>query len=117
MKMTDNMRMINKEPEEPDTYHNQETLMRISATAGRMAGLFLVLLLVIASVLGIVVSWYITGRATLEQFIYYFLAALVPLFLGGFFWIALRSISEGIYLLMDVEDNTRRVHNPQVNDM
>jgi hypothetical protein len=27
--------------------------------------------------------------------------------LSGFFWIALQFISEGIYLLLDIEENTR----------
>lgn len=115
--MSDQMTETNKEPEKSDTYHNQETLMRISTSASRMAGFFIVLLLILASIMGIIVWWYVTGRATLDQFIYYFLAALVPLFLGGFFWIALRAISESIYLLMDIEDNTRHVHNPPAQDL
>jgi uncharacterized membrane protein len=115
--MTDYATVIKKEPEKSDTYHNQDTLMRISTSASRMAGLFLVLLLIVVIVIGIVVWWYISGRATLVESIIYFVAGLVPLFLGGFFWIALRAISEGIYLLMDIEDNTRHVHNPPAQDL
>jgi len=114
--MSDNMAITNKEAEEPDTFYDQDKLIRISDTANRMSVLFLILFLLVACVLVILLWWYISGRATLDQFIYYFLIGLVPLFLGGFFWIALRSISEGLYLLMDLEDNTRRAHNPLVNN-
>jgi hypothetical protein len=112
MQMSDDLTVTNKEAEAPDTYHDQDKLMRISGNANRMSLFFLVLFLIVVILLGIILWWYISGRATLDQFIYYFLIGLVPLFLGGFFWIALGSISEGIYLLMDLEDNTRHNHNP-----
>jgi hypothetical protein len=51
--MTDNMTVTNKEPDEPVTYYDQETLMNISVGARRLAGLFLVLLLIVASIIGI----------------------------------------------------------------
>jgi len=103
---------INQPEAESDTYHEQDTLISIATRARRLSSLFLALGVVTALVIIFFLVLYIEGRASLDQFIYYFLIGLVPFFLGGFGWIALQFISEVIYLLMDIEDNTRPSRNP-----
>jgi cytochrome c biogenesis protein CcdA len=99
--------------QEADTYHDQKTVMRISVYASRLSILFLALFLVIGAVIAVFIWWYITGRYTLDIFIAYLMYALGPLLLSGFFWIALEFISEGIYILLDIEDNTRSIKKNQ----
>jgi NADH:ubiquinone oxidoreductase subunit 5 (subunit L)/multisubunit Na+/H+ antiporter MnhA subunit len=105
--MSEEMMISGKEPAESDTYHDQKTMMRISVYASRLSMLFLALFLLVGAVIALFIWWYISGRFALEIFIAYMMYALGPFFLSGFFWIALQFISEGIYLLLDIEDNTR----------
>jgi formate hydrogenlyase subunit 3/multisubunit Na+/H+ antiporter MnhD subunit len=113
MEMSDNLIAAdNKKDEKPDTYHDQDALIRIAVNADRIAWLFFVLFGVVGVLIVVFVWWYFSGKLNISQLIIYFLTALVPFFLGGFFWIASRVISEGLYLLMDVEDNTRRPQSP-----
>ncbi len=111
--MSDEMTISSKEPVESDTYHDQKTMMRISVYASRLSMLFLVLFLLVGAVIAMFIWWYISGRFALEIFIAYMMYALGPFLLSGFFWIALQFISEGIYLLLDIEDNTRSAKKDQ----
>ncbi len=90
-----------------DTYHEQEALLSVATTAGWLSWVFLALTAVVGAVILYLIYLTATTRIALEQFVLNLPNYLVPLFLGGFFWIVLRLISEGIYLLMDIEDNTR----------
>lgn len=105
--MADSMSMSIPPEGEPDTYHDRQTLSTISVHADRLSLLFLILFVAVAIFIFTLIWRYATGRMVEDQFFAYFLYALVPLLLGGFFWVALRAISEGIYLMMDIEDNTR----------
>ncbi len=91
-----------------DTYHNQDSMMRIAVYAERISWLFLVLTLIVAGVIFYLIYLTATGQIGTEQLMLNIPSYLVPLFLGGFFWILLRLISEGVYILMDIEDNTRQ---------
>jgi hypothetical protein len=107
--MTDQIAAIPNQPEEKsDTYHNQDTLMRVAVYAERISWLFLVLTLLVAGVVFYLIYLTATGRIGSEQLLLNIPSYLVPFFLGGFFWILLRLISEGVYILMDIEDNTRQ---------
>jgi hypothetical protein len=101
------MTISSKEPAEPDTYHDQKTMIRISVNASRLSILFLALFLIVGAVIALFIWWYISGRFSLEIFIAYMMYATGPFLMSGFFWIALKFISETIYLLLDIEDNTR----------
>jgi hypothetical protein len=107
--MSDEMTIASEVPAEPDTYHDQKTMTRIAVYASRLSLLFLALFLLVGAVIALFIWWYISDRAgfVLEIFIAYMMYALAPFILSGFFWIALQFISEGIYLLLDIEDNTR----------
>jgi len=99
--------IIEEVKKKADTYHEQEALLSIATTAGWLSWVFLALTVVVGGVILYLVYLTATTRVALEQFMLNLPTYLVPLFLGGFFWIVLRLISEGVYLLMDIEDNTR----------
>jgi predicted membrane protein len=113
MEMTDQMTDTNTDLEaKPDIYHNQDRLMRLADLTSRISWLFLVLFVVIGLIIAYLVWYFYSNHMSIEQFFLNLPTFLVPFFLGGFFWIALKVISEAIYLLMDIEDNTRRPKSP-----
>jgi hypothetical protein len=97
---------------EPDTYHDQKALMRLAEIADRTAWLFLFLFVAVGIIIGYFVYYTITNHISIEQFAFTLPTFLAPFFLGGFIWIALKLIAEAVYLLMDIEDNTRRSQPP-----
>jgi hypothetical protein len=107
--MTEQMTETSVVPEvKPDTYHDQKALIRIADIAGWISWLFLVLFVVVAGIIGYLVYYFIANHIAFEQFLLTLPTFLVPFFLGGFFWIGLKVIDEAIYVLLDIEDNTRR---------
>ena len=108
--MTD---LINEKNDEvkkkADTYHEQEVLIGIATNANRLSWVFLALFAVVGAIILYLIYLVATNRIAIEQFLLNLPTYLVPFFLGGFFWIVLRLISEGVYLLMDIEDNTRGI--------
>lgn len=113
--MSDIMPVANHETAgDSDTYHDRDTLIRLAVNADRISGLFIALTAITGLIILVFLWWYLSGRLQMEQFIFYFLTAVVPFLLGGFFWIGSKLISEGIYILMDIEDNTRHP-NPVKN--
>jgi len=111
--MTDQMTETNNVVEEkPDTYHDPKKLMRLADIAGGISWLFLFLFVVVGLII-VYLGWYFySNHMAIEQFFLTLPTFLVPFFLGGFFWIVSKLISEGIYILMDIEDNTRRPKSP-----
>jgi hypothetical protein len=97
---------------EPDTFHDQETLIRIAVIADRMSWLFLALFTVTGIFIALFLYWYIKQTFSVEQLVVYLLFAITPFALGGFLWFTSKAVSELIYLLMDIEDNTRRPRSP-----
>ncbi len=112
--MTDQMSVIDDViKKKTDTYHDQEALLGIATTTGWLSWVFLALSGVVVAIILYLVYLTATKLIQIEQFVLTLPTYLVPLFLGGFFWIVLRLISEGVYLLMDIEDNTRGMNkNP-----
>jgi hypothetical protein len=103
------MNETTKMPEEkPDTYHDHQALVRIADIAGWLSWLFLLLFVLVAGIIGYLVYYFIHNKIAFEQFLLTLPTFLVPFFLGGFFWVALKAIDEAIYLFLDIEDNTRR---------
>ncbi len=93
--------------EQTDTYHDQDSLIRVAMNAERMSSVFLVFFAAIGILILVFIYWYFKGQLQLLQVIIYSLTAVVPFLLGGFFWIASKVLSEWAYILMDIEDNTR----------
>jgi hypothetical protein len=111
--MTDKMTETSNIPvAEPDTYHDQKALIMLAEIADRIAWLFLFLFLVVGGVILYLVWLTIKSRIGVEQFFLNLPTYLTPFFIGGFIWIALKLVSEAVYLLMDIEDNTRRSQLP-----
>jgi hypothetical protein len=111
--MTEQMTETSNVPAaEPDTYHDQTALMRLAEIADRIAWLFLFLFLVTGGIILYLVWLTIKARIGVEQFFLNLPNYLTPFFIGGFIWIALKLISEAVYLLMDIEDNTRHLQPP-----
>jgi hypothetical protein len=113
MEMTDQITDTNTEIEEkPDTYHDPKKLTRFADIAGGLSWFFLVLFVITVGIIGYFAWFFYTNHSAIENFLYNLPTFLVPFFLSLFFWITLKLISEGIYILMDIEDNTRRPKSP-----
>lgn len=107
MSDTTNTTVDPEEGDQADTYHDRDALIRTAMTAGRISGMFLVFFGAIGVLILVFIYWYFKGQLNLLQLIIYALTALVPFFLGGFFWVVSKMLSEWVYLFMDIEDNTR----------
>jgi hypothetical protein len=93
-------------PSEEDTYHTPETLDQISTQAKWLSWAFVAI-----GVFILVANLSIEFKAMAQSGILANLPSLlnalfVPL-VCGFFYILLQAVSEGIFLFMDIEDNTR----------
>jgi len=62
--------------------------------------------------MGYLAYYFYVNHLTKEQYIFYLPTFLVPLLIAGFGWIVLKILSEGVYVVMDIEDNTRRSKSP-----
>lgn len=93
--------------EQADTYHDPDSMIRVAMNADRMSTFFLVFFAAIGILILVFIYWYLKGQLQILQLIIYSLTAVVPFLLGGFFWIASKILSEWVYILMDIEDNTR----------
>jgi hypothetical protein len=111
--MTEQMTETSNNPmPEPDTYHDQKVLIRWAEIADRISWFFLFLFVVVAGIIGYLAYYSYTNQIKVEQFLFALPPFLVPLILGLFIWIGLKLFSEVVYLLMDIEDNTRRPQPP-----
>ena len=100
--------------QEETTYFDQKRLLRICSICDAVSTLFLVLavLLIIYGIWLLVPS--VVAMGSLNRFA----VQAVPLalifgfftLLSLFFWVFLRAISEGLFLLMDIQDNTTPGH-------
>jgi ABC-type molybdate transport system permease subunit len=77
-----------------------------------LSWLFLALFTVTGIFIALFLYWYNKSTFSVEQLVVYLLFAITPFVLGGFLWIASRALSEVIYLLMDIEDNSRHPKSP-----
>ena len=101
--------------EDEDTYHIYENLVRVSSLARGFSWICLglaVLALVVDIVLLLAsvtvenqMGW---GWFSLDRVWIPLTSSLPPLLFSGFLFVALRAIAEGIYVLLDIEDSTRR---------
>lgn len=112
--MTDNLteNLIDTTPkplEKPDTYHDQDKLTRLADNSSKISWLFLALGIGVALIIFYLLYLTFKGQIGIENFFLSLPSFLIPLILALFFWIASRLISEGVYVLMDIEDNTRQL--------
>lgn len=97
----------NVEPK-PDTYHDPDKLTVFANIADIMSWVFLFIFVLTGGIIIYLIWYFYKNHAPLEQFFLNLPTFLVPFIVGGFAWIVLKLVSEGIYLLMDIEDNTRQ---------
>jgi hypothetical protein len=107
--------------EEVDTYHNPDHLLRIAVWGRALSQLFLILgiLLIIGNIgyILITVSSASSSSASASAWfvtVYLFVLLFVPAIVSLFFFVLLRAMAEGICLLMDIEDNTRKREDKQI---
>jgi hypothetical protein len=111
--MTEQMTETSNNPmAEPDTYHDQKVLIRWAEIADRISWIFLFLFVVVGGIIVYLGYYSYTNHIKIEQFLFALPPFLVPLILGLFLWVGLKLFSEAVYLLMDIEDNTRRPQPP-----
>jgi hypothetical protein len=92
--------------QDEDTYHNFNRLTRIASWASILSWLFLgVAALLIVG--GFLAAFGELTRFGPDSFVISSLLFLWVL-VSAFFFVVLQAIAEGIYLLMDIEDNTRQ---------
>jgi hypothetical protein len=90
-----------------DHYYNPEVIDRISSAAKALS--WAVLVVAAAYVIFNVVYIVRQGsQVPLNSIISVTLTFLIILLVAGFFHLVLQAIGEGLYLLMDIEDNTHR---------
>jgi hypothetical protein len=101
---------------EESTYFDPKRLLRICATCDAISNFsFVMAVLVFIYGIWLLIQsissiWYVSlGRALSQAAPIVLLIGIVTL-LCLFFWIFLRAISEGLFLLMDIQDNTSPSH-------
>ncbi len=113
--IVDSEEKVDEALEDEDTYHIYEDLVRVSSLARGFSWICLglaVLALVVDIVLLLAsvtvenqMGW---GWFSLDRVWIPLTSSLPPLLFSGFLFVALRAIAEGIYVLLDIEDSTRR---------
>ena len=98
----------NASPEE-DTYHSPDVLEQISNHAKILAWAFIIIGVAILGANLVIEYRAMVQSGVLSNLPSLLNALFVPL-VCGFFYVLLRAISEGIYVFMDIEDNTRPTH-------
>ena len=113
--IVDSEEKVDEALEDEDTYHIYENLVRVSSLARGFSWICLglaVLALVVDIVLLLAsvtvenqMGW---GWFSLDRVWIPLTSSLPSLLFSGFLFVALRAIAEGIYVLLDIEDSTRR---------
>lgn len=98
--------------EELDTYHDPDLLAGISTQAGVVAKVVLIASVVIW--VTSLVRYFLMARQSLAEglnvgeLVFLAIGSGFTLLTGAFYFVVLRFMSEAGYILMDIEDNTRR---------
>ncbi len=104
---------IDKMEEENDTYHDPDRLEKTATRASQVGiGFLIVAILLFLDAIVIIVDGVVSrpGMPLGPLFLTYSPTALLYFVLVlacGFFYVALKAIEEGLYLLLDIEVNTR----------
>lgn len=96
---------------EADLFHRPTRLMRIASLASILSWVVLVFIILIFgvqmySLIRQVIQ--VIGQYSFMDIAPAFVSPLMILFAGLFVTVILQGVSEGIYVLMDVEENTRK---------
>jgi hypothetical protein len=108
LKSTEETPELAKSPVEDaaeDRYHTPENLFRIASWSNILSWVILAISVVI--IIGNLFQQFQQGFPPGLMGVLYFASLIIPLLVGAFFFIFLQAIAEGIYVLMDIEENTR----------
>ncbi len=103
---------------EPDTYHDLSIVVRIAKAAKTIGwailGLVAIYILLDAVFLVFRLPPFNYQDATFDQGVAFNLVRswMFPVLYGGFFFVILQAVGEGLYILLDIEDNTRGAGKP-----
>lgn len=96
--------------EESMTYHNFDRLTRVASWAALLSWCFLGLgaVMLILNVVSLVQQMGPLGAGMQPlMMLASFLSSFLTVFISLFFFVLLQAVAEGIYVLLDIEDNTR----------
>jgi hypothetical protein len=96
------------EADDEDTYHDYKAISNIAMIANVMAWVLLILSIAGMIILGVVIWDARSSIGGTPSGIFSVASAVVPFFPGFFFFVVLRAVAEGLYVLIDIEANTRR---------
>ncbi len=99
--------VLKEEGEGEDLYHDEAKLMRVAGWANAVAWIILALA-AIFSLSGVILQIQQGALRLGINGILGLISTLFILLVGGFFFIILQAISEGIYLFMDIEEHLRK---------
>ncbi len=100
----------NKPEEIPDLYHRPHRLMRVATWANILSWVVLVIagLFLVFFVSAITVTLSSSASRGVIDLIPTLIQAFLILVPGLFLFVCLQAIAESIYILMDIEENTRK---------
>ncbi len=91
-----------------DLYHRPEKLIRISVFANILSWVTLVASSLIFIYLAVIVGISLTQGATLTNMFSTIMLAFIILLPGLFLSVVLQAVGEAVFVLMDIEENTRK---------
>jgi hypothetical protein len=96
--------------EERNTYHNFDRLTRVASWSALLSWFFfgLGVIMLILNVVSFVQQMGPPGAGMQPlMMLASFLTSFLTVFISLFFFVLLQAVAEGIYVLLDIEDNTR----------
>ncbi len=103
------MSKVTEDSHEPDLYHRPQRLVRIASLANILSWVTLafVVLVTIFFVSIMVMTFRNVPNADFTSIMSTLTSAVILIIPGLFLFVALQAVSESIYILMDIEENTR----------
>ena len=100
--------------DQADTYYNFDRLTAIAGWARSLSWVFLILAAV-AVISGVLIVFQSLNGPSFEELFFALLRGLQSVLVYGFLFVVAQAVAEGIYVLMDIEDNTRRAASAREN--
>lgn len=101
--------------EEDETYHDFDQVTRIAYLAKVLSWIILGLLAVYLVGDVVVFALDVNSNAYVGRPWYLYRGWLLPIIYGGFFFVILQAVAHGLYILLDIEENTHRAIEVQPN--
>ena len=108
MELTDSPITPKTEAAEPDLYHRPNRLVRISSFANILSWISLAFVAFFLVTFLFIFYQAIGQGATFMNMLSTVILVVAIIVVGLFFFVLLQAIAEGIFLLMDIEENSRK---------